>query len=367
MESKDFVFSDDVTKIFNMRFLLERLKEEIIRAGEVKGCFSIILIDIDHFSAIADTYGRMAADEVLRFFAILLKDFVRKGDIVCTYEDDQFAIILPDADAKHAIRCGNRLLDLLEKKEFALKSTGKDKLKLSVTMGVASYPNAGRDAEELLDNVSHALKQAKQKTTTKISQYRSLEKEKDERIRLNFDRFIGRDASLSLLRASIEMISHGGVKAYFVTGEIGIGKTRFLLQAMSYAHLIGFCTFYERAFAQKVSNPYFLCKSLLEDITRMFEPQVIMQVVKGLSVWRAGLSWFAPDIFGKVEVDEMHAAEPKRPDKHYLYEAITRFLGEISHYNPLFLFFDDLHWAGQDDIELLQYVIQNSVNSRMLI
>jgi diguanylate cyclase (GGDEF)-like protein len=367
-ESKEVIFTDEMTKVFNRRFLLERVKEEIGRAEKGRGGFAIVLIDIDQFKSVNESYGHLAGDESLHLFAGFLKDSVRKDDVVCRYEGDVFAVILPEADIKRAIGCGERLVNLLDNKEFPLKTSPAVTLKFSISIGVASYPEDARDVAGLLQNASRALKKAKLKIPSRIAQYKSLEKKKEIPIKLNFERFIGRDDALSLLKTAIEAVPTGKGKAFFVTGQVGIGKTRLLHQAMSYAGLIGFTTFYETAYMQREENPFFLFHSLIEDTTRMFEPQIILQVIKDIEAWKDGLSLFAPDIFGHHSNGEVHLRREKQAvERHLLFESIARFLVEISRYNPLFIFFDDLQWAGRDDMTMLQHIIEHNENSRILI
>ena len=367
-KSKDHIFTDEMTKVFNRRFLLERVKEEIGRAEKGRGGFAIVLIDIDQFKSINESFGHLAGDEALYLFAGFLKDSVRKDDIVCRYEGDVFAVILPEADIKRALGCGERLVNLLDNKGFPLKTSTNVTLKLSTSIGVASYPEDARDVAGLLQNAARALKKAKLKISSRIAQYKSLERKKETPIKLNFERFIGRDDTLSLLKSAIEAVPTGKGKAFFVTGQVGIGKTRLLRQAMSYAGLIGFTTFYETAYLQRKEMSYFLFHSLIEDTTRMFEPQIILQVMRDIAAWKDGLSWFAPDIFGgnaKGKSDQR--TDKGTVEKHLLFESIARFRVEISRYNPLFIYFDDLHWAREDDIAMLHHVIEHNENSRILI
>jgi diguanylate cyclase (GGDEF)-like protein len=367
-DTKDLFFTDTMTKVFNKRFLLERINEEIERAEKGRGGFALVLIDIDQFKSVNESYGRLAGDEALRLFAGFLKDSVRKDDVVCRYEGDVFAVILPEADIKRALGCGERLVNLLDNREFPLNVPGDAVLKFSTSIGVASYPEDAREVDGLLSIAVRALKKAKLKIPSRIAQYKPLEKKKEIHIKLNFERFIGRDDILSHLKTAIEAVPSGKGKSFFVTGRVGIGKTRLLRQAMSYAGLIGFNTFYETAYMQRKERPYFLFHSLIEDITRMFEPQIIIQVLKDIAAWKDGLSWFAPEIFGHNEHDQKsQKAGMEAAERHLLFESISRFLIEISQYNPLFVFFDDLHWAGREDIAMLHHMIENIENSRILI
>jgi len=365
VKNEDLVFTDDLTKVFNRRFLLRRMKEEIGSAEKNREEFSIILMDIDHFKIVNDSFGHLAGDEALKLFAGFLKDSFRKNDIVCRYAGDEFVIILPVSDIKRSMKSGKRIIDLLDKKEFSLKSVGAS-IKLSTSMGIAGFPEDAKTPRELLKIADKGLYEAKRMGGGRIIKHREL-REIDKEIILNFEKFVGRNDTLSLFKTTLETVSRGEGKVLFVTGEIGIGKTRLVKEAMRYADLIGFKIFEGRAHSQKIIPPYFLFGSLIENIVRDFDTKMLKKVMKEISVWQKGLRWIVPDIHVSNGSEKGIKDETGEIQKHYLFEAITRFLGEISKYGPIFLFLDNLQWSGEDDIEVLSYVIRNFAKERILI
>jgi len=362
IESRELIFTDDLTKVFNRRFLLAQVKKEKKEAEKTSSEFSVLLLDIDHFKIINDSFGHLAGDETLRHFAGFLKDSFRKSDIVCRYAGDEFVIIIPHSSAKKGIGCSERFIKRLAKKEFSIKSVGS-MVKLSVSIGVASFPDDGTEADELFDVADKGLYKAKAKGGNVVVRDRKL-KEPEENIVLNFAKFIGRDDTLSLIKSRLETVLHGKEKVLFITGAIGIGKTRLVKEAMQYAELIGFRVFDEKAISQEITSPYFLFRSLIKNIIETSDPKIVKKVMDKIAIWRQGLVWFLPDLFKKKEGE---AAETKGIQKHYLFEAIAKFLIEISKYKPIFLFFDNLQWVDDDDIEVLGYVIRNFVEEKIFI
>lgn len=364
-KNKDLVFTDDLTKIFNRRFLLGRMKKEIENAEKSREEFSIILMDIDHFKIVNDSFGHLAGDEALKLFAGFLKDSFRKNDIVCRYAGDEFVIILPNSDIKRSMKCGKRIIDSLDKKEFSLKSVGAS-IKLSTSMGIAGFPDDAKTPRELLEIADKGLYEAKRMGGSRVIRHKEL-REIDKEIILNFEKFVGRNDTLSLIKTTLETVSKGEGKVLFITGEIGIGKTRLIKEAMRYADLIGFKIFEGRAHAQKIMPPYFLFGSLIKNIIRVSEPQMIKKVLKEISAWKRGLRWIIPDIPVGKGIKKGLGQGTKEVQKHYLFEAIINFLVQISKYGPILLFLDDLQWAGEDDIEVLRYGLRNFEKERILI
>jgi adenylate cyclase len=364
-ESQDLVFIDDLTKVFNRRFLLNRMKDEIVHSEKRMGGFSIILLDIDNFKIVNDSFGHLAGDEALGLFSLFIKDSVRKNDIICRYAGDEFVIILPDADIKRSLECGKRIIDKLDKKDFALKSAGAN-VRFSVSMGSASYPEDAQNVQGLLEIADKGLYEAKRKGGGKILRFKAKSKE-DSETRLNFDKFIGREGALSVLKSTLEDVSESKGKAIFVTGEVGIGKTRLLKEIMRFADLIGFYVIYERAVLQKVTSPYSMFRSIIKKIIKTLDGEVMDDVIKEISVWREGISWLVPELFMKRGGDDVYDRDTGDVQKHYIYESIAKFLCIVSNHFPLFIFLDDLQWACEDDVEVLRFLIANIEERRIFV
>ncbi len=360
------VYIDDLTKVFNRRFLYKQLLQRI-NQGKSKGEeFTIILMDIDHFKIVNDSFGHLAGDEALQLFSNLLKDSVRKDDLVCRYAGDEFVLILTDSDIKRGIECGNRIIELLNSREFSLTSAGA-RVKLSVSMGVANFPLDSKDENALLRFADKSLYEAKRRGGGKVVRYKEKESGEDN-IELNFGKFIGRSDILSLIKSSTESVVNGESKVFFVKGNIGIGKTRFLREASLYANLLGFKIFIASAVPQKISPPYSLFNLLLRNIQKGYDTKTLQNVFTNLSTLGDTLKWLIPDNeFGIGSVKKNVSELTSESDKHLLFEAVTRFISNVSDLNPLFLLLDDLQWIGEDDIEMLLYFIRNFSGSRILI
>jgi len=160
-EFEHLVMKDELTGIFNRRYLIQRLHEEIKLAQDKGGIFSVVMADLDKFKAINDTYGHSAGDQVLQYFVTKLKQNLRESDVICRCGGDEFIILLPETSGKIAVSIMQRVKRSIEKESFPLAGENAE-IPLSFSAGVACYPADGTTAEELLLAADIVMYQAKQ-------------------------------------------------------------------------------------------------------------------------------------------------------------------------------------------------------------
>ncbi|MBI3583701.1 MAG: sensor domain-containing diguanylate cyclase, partial [Nitrospinae bacterium] len=139
---------DYLTRLHTRKYFIESSHREHSKAERYGGVFSIIMIDIDHFKYFNDTYGHLLGDEALKKVASLLKSNVRQGDVVSRYGGEEFAMLLPGTDKDGATLNAEKLKTRVEK-ELVLE-IGNSLEKITITAGVASYPEDGKTVEEII-------------------------------------------------------------------------------------------------------------------------------------------------------------------------------------------------------------------------
>jgi diguanylate cyclase (GGDEF)-like protein len=145
---------DPLTRLYNRGYLNDRLREELVRSNRKKESFSIALLDIDEFQKIAEVSGQPAADEALRGVARLLKSTCRGSDTICRLSGSQFAVLLADTPLTGAKMFAENMRLAVEKNAFAIPG---GKLRLTVKLGLAEYPQSGNGVEALLAQAEHSL------------------------------------------------------------------------------------------------------------------------------------------------------------------------------------------------------------------
>lgn len=161
---------DSLTQLWNHGYFQYLLQEQLEKAKATQGKFCLIALDIDDFKVYNDTFGHQAGDNILKEVASLLKDRSRKMDYVCRYGGEEFMIILPQTEAKEATMIAERLRQEIEKHQFPHEEIMPNK-KLTVSIGIATFPGDGNSAPEILVNADKALYAAKRAGKNKVLSY----------------------------------------------------------------------------------------------------------------------------------------------------------------------------------------------------
>ncbi|MBU3158221.1 diguanylate cyclase [Clostridium frigoris] len=150
---------DFLTGLNNVRQYDNALNESFLNVKNKKEHLSILIIDIDFFKKVNDTYGHLAGDAVLRQLGIVLSTFSRSFDIVSRIGGEEFSVILPDCPAKQSMEVAERLRLAVELQEFILPD--ETKINICVSIGSATYPDNVNNLETLVHEADTALYAAK--------------------------------------------------------------------------------------------------------------------------------------------------------------------------------------------------------------
>jgi diguanylate cyclase (GGDEF)-like protein/PAS domain S-box-containing protein len=151
---------DHLTGLFNRRYMEETLERELLRAARKQLSLGMIMLDVDDFKRFNDTWGHAAGDEILRELGSLLLRQVRGEDIACRYGGDEFILILPDASREVTRERAELICEYA--KQFHLQFEGQSLAALTLSLGVAVFPQDGATSTGILRAVDSALYRAKQ-------------------------------------------------------------------------------------------------------------------------------------------------------------------------------------------------------------
>jgi diguanylate cyclase (GGDEF)-like protein len=158
-EAQELAVTDGLTRLMLRRPLMERLDQELKRAAEQSAPFSLVMMDIDHFKAVNDTYGHPAGDSVLREAAAIVKRSVRDVDVCGRYGGEEFVVLLPQTPLEGARLVAERIREAVASRGFELRG---EKRTVTVSLGVATAPAHGTEARALIGAADEALYQSKQ-------------------------------------------------------------------------------------------------------------------------------------------------------------------------------------------------------------
>ena len=176
---RELAVKDTLTSLYNRRYFYHRLNSEIQRSKRYGRTLSLIILDVDNFKRYNDRYGHPAGDKLLRGLAETMIGNIRRSDvkpsyevdIACRYGGEEFAVILPEAATVHGLAAAERIRATVETKGAVVlaerirqqveKSQFDGVIGVTISIGVASYPDHGTDAETLIKAADDALYTAK--------------------------------------------------------------------------------------------------------------------------------------------------------------------------------------------------------------
>jgi diguanylate cyclase (GGDEF)-like protein len=153
----DMAVTDSLTGLYVRRYFIVKLQEEIHRAERYNKPLSVVMVDLDRFKKINDTYGHDAGDRALKTISQFFQKNIRDIDAIGRYGGEEFVMLIPDADKKAAFCLAERL-----RKELA-KVKLEDLPPITISLGIATYPSDGTDIDELIKKADAAMYEAKRK------------------------------------------------------------------------------------------------------------------------------------------------------------------------------------------------------------
>jgi len=160
--------TDGLTGLNNHRAFQDKLKEEMERARRFGHKVSLLMIDIDHFKGFNDTYGHINGDEILKRISCLISDNIRAIDFAARYGGEEFAVILPEVALSGAHVVAERIRSSTEKHKIKIRD---EKVNVTISVGIATYPDDAITSEDFIDRADKALYLAKRTGRNKVCDY----------------------------------------------------------------------------------------------------------------------------------------------------------------------------------------------------
>ncbi|HVM32550.1 MAG TPA: sensor domain-containing diguanylate cyclase [bacterium] len=170
---------DGLTGLYNHRFFQERLEEELAKADRYNKDLGFLLMDVDHFKKFNDTYGHQEGDKVLRAVAEIAQGTIRqKVDILARYGGEEFAVILPETDLNAARDLAERVRRNIA--DHAFESENKTSYKVTVSIGVSTYPFDAREQSKLIQAADEGLYESKRRGRNCVTLFKDIPKPASE-------------------------------------------------------------------------------------------------------------------------------------------------------------------------------------------
>jgi len=158
--------TDPLTHLSNRRFLMKTLEKELQRCERSQKPMALIMVDVDHFKPVNDTYGHQQGDVVLQTLADQMKAHLRDYDLAARFGGEEFALVLPETALAEAVQVAERLRVAISELRIP---TDHDEIRLTISLGVATYPHPKvRTVDNLILEADRALYNAKEKGRNRV-------------------------------------------------------------------------------------------------------------------------------------------------------------------------------------------------------
>ncbi len=173
-EIRRLVTHDDLTGLHSSRSFFSELRREAARSSAEKRQFCVLMLDVDHFKSVNDTYGHLTGSHTLEEIGGCITENLRTGDVAARFGGEEFAAFLLDAELAQGLVAAERIRTSIEEAQFSVIRHGKavETHQVTISIGVASFPDDSKDPIELVEMADSALYRAKRSGRNRVCAYR---------------------------------------------------------------------------------------------------------------------------------------------------------------------------------------------------
>lgn len=332
------IYYDELTGVYNRKFLYYWIENEIKRANRFATKFSMILLDIDNFREINNSFGHLEGDRVLVEFAKYLAGKIREVDNLVRYGGDEFIILMPNTNTKGVLELAQRIVAGLNAQPILTHP-------ILCSIGFSVFPNDGTTIELLINQADNLMYQAKKQGKNRVG----LKPEITKKLLIPSPVTIGREKETDWCLNQLKEYN-----AILIAGEAGIGKTRLVYEARG--HLGNPAVLRGNAYAALSLVPYHPFKNMFEELLKQ-QPELTGRILSQLpEAYRSEVQKFFPE--GKIA----GPAPAEVLDHFRLYNSVSKFLLKMAESlapSSILILIDDLHWADQSTCELMDFLIRS--------
>ncbi|MBW1667456.1 MAG: diguanylate cyclase [Deltaproteobacteria bacterium] len=351
------IFEDELTGLYNRRFLFNYFQHDIKWDSLEANPVSLIMVDLDHFKNINDTYGHDVGDQALVWVANLLREVAGKDNLPIRYAGDEFMILLPRADKEQAMGLGEDLIRKVHERRMPLEEANEE-LAMTLSIGIASAPSDAKSDKALVQQADTALYYAKKAGRDRLANAGAVAPEdvfvKTAYYQLEKINIAGRKKQLAAVAEALKDFSRHQSQFLIAYGAAGMGKSMFLeavkrqlsrARSLVQAKVSGT--------PQELFRPYYLIGNILVNLLREREDkgEGIVESLSGEE--KAYLSRILPQV---GEADSAGKKEEKERRKG-IFDTLVKLIGLAVGSKPTILFIDDLHFADEATLLVLRQII----------
>ena len=348
-EASRLIFVDELTGLYNRRFMRQYLRDRLAVLAQEGIPLTVIMLDVDGFKQINDTYGHLDGDRVLKMLAQVIRDAIPQGGYGIRFAGDEFFVFLEAVDGAGGMRVAEQLRERVGREPFVIDKAPAG-VSVTVSLGVAAYPEDARSASDLVEAADQALYRAKRAGKNRISRAAESRLPPEAEILKRFPcpRLVGREAEIAELERSLTDEGHNCL--LLVEASRGLGKSRLLLELMRRAGSAGRRWFFARCLESERAIPYSALRPVLAAcLEREPERRELARSRLGAASL-AELAALMPALAPPGGPRESPSQEERRS---LLFHGVADLLCLLTADAPLVLFLDDLKFVDQASLEVL--------------
>ncbi len=345
---------DDLTGALVRRAFVDVTSAVLAERRRGGAIVSLLVIDVDQFKRVNDTYGHLAGDDALRLVAGIMRDAARPGQYVGRYAGDEFVMLLPGLDTDSAGVIAEEIRRAVATMSIPLREGPDQRMSVTLSIGVAAAPDHGDSFETLFTTADRALFESKREGRDRVTIAGA---SKSATPQLLFNRFVGRAREMRSLVTALDNSVYGQPQTRVLTGEAGVGKSSLVRQLLPEARLRGTAVVTGRALESETRMPFGPWKELLAGIHEL-----------GLAPTRSWplLSRLVPAL---RETGRASATEPNAESVQatLVRQEIVAYLRAASEARPLLLVLEDMHWSDTASWDTLEFLLAQLTTERICI
>jgi diguanylate cyclase (GGDEF)-like protein/putative nucleotidyltransferase with HDIG domain len=346
---------DDLTGLPQRRAFRETGERLLLARQTSQRPVSLLVIDIDHFKLVNDTFGHLQGDAVLRIVADALRGALRVDDYAARYAGDEFAVVLPGTRIAGAMAIAERIRAAVDEARIGDGTESGRDIHVTLSIGVATAPEHGETLDPLFATADGALYAAKRRGRNQVAAAGVNGQDAGPPMLL-LDGFVGRQAERERMRRLLEEVANGRPRVLCVTGEAGIGKSTLLQQLAPNVGVRSGVMAVGRCLEADVRPPYGPWADLLSQLP------VCASITE--RPWRE-LSRLLPSLGASAS----HLSDPDdlRDARYALLQEIQEFITLAARERPLVVVLDDMQWADDGTWDVLELLVARLREQRLLI
>ena len=357
-DPSQLIFEDELTGIYNRRFLHSYFQHKVSWDTLKNNPLSLIMMDLDYFKQINDTYGHHVGDQALTWVAALIKEAAGEDNLPIRYAGDEFVILMPQRDRYDALQVGEHLLQLVREKPLQLDVV-EDPLSMTFSMGIASAPENAQSGKTLMRQADTALYYAKKTGRNRIAYAGDIDPQdvfnKTALHQLESEKIAGRKSQLTEVAELLKKFSKGQSQFMLAEGAPGMGKSSFLETIRrNLARSKTIAQVKANGSQQEMFRPYYLITNILIELLNQKDDKGA-HVIENLT--RREITYLSNILPQISDSKATPGEENKRELREGLFDTLVQLIPRIVNFRPLVLLIDDLHFSDEATLLLFRQLI----------